>query len=56
MGFPALRLGQDEARRPRHSPGPRGDRVNSLQPALVADDRSSETPGPMVEDSDTFLR
>ena len=57
MGFPALRLGQDEALAgPAIRPAPRGDRVNSVQPACVADDRSSDTPGPMVEDSDTFLR
>lgn len=48
---PTLRLGQDGASPPRHSPVSR----QILQWA-VAEVRSTVTPGPMVEDSDTFFR
>lgn len=45
------RLGQNRAFPPGYTPGFPG-----ISYAWVADEMSTDTPGPMVEDSDTFFR
>ena len=47
------RLGQDRALPPGH-PFPEGSGIQI--PQAEAEVRSTATPGPMVEDSDTFFR
>lgn len=65
MGFPAHRLGQDGTPRGPANPGEPGilGRVGKAQPcppcgtqAPVAVPSSTLTPGPIVDETDTFFR
>lgn len=56
MGYPhpPSRTGLGGFRRPVIPWPPEGDRRNSQ--LAVAEDRSTDTPGPMVEETETFFR
>lgn len=45
-----------QKKRPPAARLPGADHFRSKAQRALAEDRSSETPGPMVEDSETFLR
>ena len=53
VSAPALRLGQDGVLTPRQTRPPEGTGISHC--ACVADARSTDTPGPMVEAMDTFF-
>lgn len=62
MGFPAHRLGQDETPKGSANPGEPGIPQGGYSPhpvqpqAPVAEVRSTLTPGPIVDETETFFR